>query len=65
MRRILLAALAAAAIVVMAAPVNRAPAMTLAAPSQLGLAKAGVGLQEAAWGCGWRGCVPGWHRYCR
>jgi hypothetical protein len=64
MRKALLAAFAAAAILAMAAPVNRARAMTLAAPSQLGLATADAGLvQQAAWRCGWRGCVPGWHRY--
>jgi hypothetical protein len=62
MRRILFAALAAAALLALAAPVNRAQAMTPAAPSQLAN---DATAQKAAWRCGWHGCVPGWHLYYR
>jgi len=62
MRKLLLAALAAAAIFATATPIDRAQAMTPAAPSQLGNA---AGLEKAAWRCGWNGCVPRWHRYYR
>ena len=65
MRRILLAGLAIAAIFAAAPPINRAQAMTPAAPSQLGVANTTVGFEKTAWGCGWHGCVPGWHRYYR
>ncbi len=65
MRGILLAGLAIAAIFAAAAPINHAQAMTPAAPAQLGAAHTTEGLEKTAWGCGWHGCMPGWHRYYR
>jgi hypothetical protein len=65
MRMFLIAAVAATALFAATAPVNHAQAMTPAAPSQLGVANAGVSFEKTAWGCGWHGCVPGWHRYYR
>jgi hypothetical protein len=68
MRKTLFAALAAAAILATAAPIDHVQAITLAARPQLGLAAADAGIvQKAAWRCGWRGCIRGpvWHRYYR
>jgi len=62
MRKTLLAAVAAMAIFTLGAASQRAAAMTLAAPSQLGLTSEAAGLvQKAAWHCGPRGCAR-WHR---
>jgi hypothetical protein len=63
MRKTLLAALAAAALLSGGVLGNRAEAMTLAAPSALGVAVADTGLvQKAALVCGYRGCVRVWPR---
>ena len=56
MRKFLAVAFAAAAIAV-AAPDQRAEAMTMAAPSALGAASA-VAIQKATVVCGTNGCVP-------
>jgi hypothetical protein len=56
-------ALVVAATFALAAPIDRAGAMTPATPAQLGFAR--VAAEPAAWGCGWHGCVPGWHHYYR
>ncbi len=64
MRKTLLAALAAAALLSGGMLGNRAEAMTLAAPSALGVVAADTGLvQEAAIVCGYRGCVRVIPRY--
>jgi hypothetical protein len=71
MRRILLAAFTAAAILAMAAPVQPAAAMTVASPVALGVAAAdGGAVQQVRWygwrphrAWGWRHPYSGWHRY--
>jgi hypothetical protein len=60
MRKMLFAALAALAIIATAAPVERAQAMTLAAPSQLGLTDDAGLVQKTAWHCGYWGCRHYW-----
>jgi hypothetical protein len=81
MRKTLLAALAAVAIVSAAAPANRASAMTVAAPVALGPVAADAnpiqqvwwgGWHRHYWGWGWHphywGCCWGgwgWHRHWR
>lgn len=62
MRRTLLAAAAAAALVAMASPAQRADAMPAAAPAQLGQADGAV-VQKAAIVCGYYGCRRVWPRY--
>jgi hypothetical protein len=63
MRKTLLAALAAAALLTAAMLCNRAEAMTLASPSTLNGSVAGAGLvHKAAVVCGYRGCVRVWPR---
>jgi len=58
MRKFLLVAFAAAAILAMAAPLQRAAAMTVAAPSALGIAAADRGAVQQV---RWHGWYP--HRY--
>jgi hypothetical protein len=65
MRKFPLAVLLVAAIFALTAPVDRAKAMTAAAPAQLGLSANGVGAEKVVWRRGWHGWVPGWHRYYR
>jgi hypothetical protein len=62
MHKILLTALAAAALLSGGMPGSRAEAMTLAAPSALGVADTGL-VQKAAVVCGYYGCVRTAPRY--
>ena len=62
MRRTLLAVAAAAAFLAMASPAQRAEAMPLAAPAQLGQADGAV-VQKAAIVCGYYGCRRVWPGY--
>ncbi|HUD89439.1 MAG TPA: hypothetical protein VMR17_23530 [Xanthobacteraceae bacterium] len=58
MRRTLLAAFATAALFFLAAPANKAAAMTVATPSALGVTAAANSVQQVRYWGGW-----GWHRY--
>jgi hypothetical protein len=63
MGKLVLAAAAVAAILTIGTPAQRAAAMTLAAPNQLGVAAEDSGLvQKAFVRCGYRGCVAAWRR---
>ncbi|HTZ01694.1 MAG TPA: hypothetical protein VMC05_05105 [Xanthobacteraceae bacterium] len=65
MRRTILAAAAVAAVFALASPVQRAAAMPIATPGQLGPPAATTLVQKAAVVCGYYGCRRVWPRYYR
>lgn len=63
MRKSILAAAAVAALLSIGTPAQHAAAITLATPTELGVATGDAGLVQRAFvRCGYRGCVRVWRR---